>query len=127
MAETSDQRPQSLLVVPTDDFPADTDADTREATELAHLDKVILRRNPSHASIARQAKKPLTLTERFTFTSGASKFWRRQISVTVPHDSCRDHLGMFLRYLISNIFNERVGTLDRANTPSHVSHVPQKQ
>jgi len=90
MAETSDQRPQSLLVVPTDDFPADTDADAREATELALLDKSILRRNPSHASTARQAK------ERFTFTSGASKFWRRQISVTVPHDSCRDHLGMFL-------------------------------
>ena len=26
---------------------------------------------------------------------GLRKFWRRQVSITVPHEASRDHLGMF--------------------------------
>lgn len=99
MAETSDHNPQALIEepeeplpnAPTEDSPAERDA--REATELARL-----RRNYSRASTYRQqgssiaSKKPASLLERFTY--GVSKFWRHQVSVTVPHDTCRDHLGM---------------------------------
>ncbi|KAG0651456.1 hypothetical protein D0Z07_2051 [Hyphodiscus hymeniophilus] len=110
MAETSDQDPQALIgepeepdvphpTAPTEDLPTGADAeerDAREATELALLDR--LRRNYSHASTAHQqgsstaARKPSTFLARFTY--GVSKFWRHQIRVTVPYDTCRDHLGM---------------------------------
>ena len=100
MAETSDHNPQALTEEPdeplpnspTEDSPAERDA--REATELARL-----RRNYSRASSYQQpgpstaSTKPTTFLERFTY--GVSKFWRHQVSVTVPHDTCRDHLGMF--------------------------------
>ncbi len=65
----------------------------REATELARL-----RSNYSRASSYRQqgssiaSRKPEGLLECFIYNTKA--FWRRQVSVTVAHSTCRDHLGM---------------------------------
>ena len=103
MAEMSDQHPRALLSddpdapLPDAQAPAEDDwsaqSDEREATELARL-----RRNYSRASSYHQPEanptrnsKPANLRERLT--RGISTFWRRQISVNVPHDSSRDHLG----------------------------------
>ncbi|CZS99085.1 uncharacterized protein RAG0_07562 [Rhynchosporium agropyri] len=66
--------------------------DAREATELARL-----RSNYTRATSYRQAGlsvasiKPDGFLERFSYTVRA--FWRRQISITVAHETCRDHLG----------------------------------
>ena len=78
----------------------DIDRNAREDTELARL-----RRNYSRASSYRPqgsstaSKRPTTLLGRFTYT--VSKFWRHQISITVEHSTCRDHLGVFFRACIS--------------------------
>jgi len=84
------EEPQTSVVAERPRF----DGELLEATELARL-----RRNYSRASTYRQpgsstpSKKPTTLLERFTYA--VSKFWKRQVSVVVPHFSCRDHLGTY--------------------------------
>jgi hypothetical protein len=82
-----------------DDFEAQqsTHEDERGNTELARL-----RRNYSRASTARtvaasnydptRAEKASSLPEKLT--AACRKFWRQQISITVDHSTCRDHLGM---------------------------------
>jgi hypothetical protein len=80
----------------------DRHRNAREDTELARL-----RRNYSRASSARlqgssiasRSRKPSTLLERLTHI--VSGFWRHQVSITVEHSTCRDHLGVFLRVLLS--------------------------
>lgn len=75
------------------------DRNAREDTELARL-----RRNYSRASSYRQqssstgSTKPSNLLERFAYA--ISGFWRHQVSVTVEHSTCRDHLGTFMRILL---------------------------
>ena len=99
MAEISDHNPQALNEDPDEPLPnaptevSPTEGDAREAAELGRL-----RRAYSRASTYQQgcssrtaAKKPETFLECFTY--GVLKFWRHQISVTVPHATCRDHLG----------------------------------
>jgi len=119
MAETSDRNPQALFEQEPDDplpepepevAPAETDA--REATELTRI-----QRNYSRASASYQrqgsstsSRKPTTLLERFTY--GVSKFWRHQVSVTVPHVTCRDHLALertFLGYLRTSLAMSMLG------------------
>lgn len=77
--------------------------DERGNTELARL-----RRNYSRASTA-HANSSLghdsTRTEKVTslprkLTAGCRKFWRHQVSITVDHQTCRDHLGMFYIKLV---------------------------
>jgi hypothetical protein len=106
MAETSDhisQAPRApgdephLGRLDSDDSLArvsgDVDRDAREDTELARL-----RRNYSRASSHRPqgssttSKKPTGPLERLTYV--VSRFWRHQVSITVEHSTCRDHLGM---------------------------------
>jgi hypothetical protein len=107
MAETSGHLAQAPPGEPDEphlDYPVrpsgDTDRNAREDTELARL-----RRNYSRASSYRPqgsstaSKRPTTLLGRFTYT--VSKFWRHQVSITVEHSTCRDHLGTFLRALCS--------------------------
>jgi len=71
-----------------------TQADALEATELERL-----RRNYSRASASRRsgsttiARKPVNLLERFTYN--VKKTWKHQVSITVEHSTCRDHLGMY--------------------------------
>ncbi|KAH6711501.1 hypothetical protein BKA61DRAFT_92049 [Leptodontidium sp. MPI-SDFR-AT-0119] len=77
--------------------PARTSADTsaREATELARIRSNYTRASSYHqagSSIA--SAKPDGLLECFSHTVRA--FWRRQISITVAHSTCRDHLGKLL-------------------------------
>lgn len=67
-----------------------THENARGATELAQL-----RRNYSRASTrasAKLAERPATLPGKLIHE--VQKFWRRQISITVDHHTCRDHLGM---------------------------------
>lgn len=68
-----------------------TQADALEATELERL-----RHNYSRASASRRSgsTKPVTLLERFTYN--VKQAWKHQVSITVEHSSCRDHLGMSL-------------------------------
>lgn len=71
------------------------ETDAREATELARLRQNYSRASsyshhrPGPGSISR---KPATALGRFTYS--LSRFWRHQVSIVVPHASCRDHLGM---------------------------------
>lgn len=98
MAEISDRNPHALREQEVDDplpeaeteaTPADRDA--REATELARIRKAYTRASNHEQGSSASVKKP---TSRLgSFTSGISKFWKHQISVTVPHATCRDHLG----------------------------------
>lgn len=93
------------------------DRSAREATELARL-----RSNYTRASSYRlqgssiASTKPNGLLECFIYTIKA--FWRRQISITVAHSTCRDHLGTSL--LLNTLY---------LSIPSHSSysssHVPQ--
>ena len=95
MAESSDPDSQAAAAAglvesdPPESEPGERDA--RDATELARL-----RRNYSRAStLQRQAStipvKPTGHLERFMHL--VKKFWGHQISITVAHKECRDHLG----------------------------------
>jgi hypothetical protein len=76
-----------------------THEDERGNTELARL-----RRNYSRASTARtiaasnhdptRAEKASSIPGKLT--AACRKFWRHQISITVDHNTCRDHLGMYI-------------------------------
>jgi hypothetical protein len=102
MAETLDHDPpasieepdEPLPNAPTEDSPAERNA--REATELTHVNNLRHNRSPASSSShqpgsSTAVKKPTTFLERFIY--GVTKFWRHQVSITVPHDTCRDHLG----------------------------------
>lgn len=66
--------------------------DAREATELGRLG-----RHYTHASSYHQqrcsisSRNPTAPLVRFKYS--LSKFWGHQVSVVVPHEACRDHLG----------------------------------
>ena len=100
MAETSNRDPPGRSTAdepPPPVLPA-ADALEREATELAAL-----RRHYSRASSRRPgqgvtSREPETLFGRVAYN--IARFWSRQVSVTVPHESCRDHLGMDLSHSI---------------------------
>jgi hypothetical protein len=95
MAETSDHS-QAIAEDPLPERPESSVAETNthEATELARI-----RRRYSHASSFHQpgfstaSPKPTKALARFKYA--VSKFWRHQVSITVDHDTCRDHLGMY--------------------------------
>ncbi len=62
------------------------------ATELARLRRNYSRASSYHhpgSSVA--SKKPTSLRGRVLY--GLESFWGHQISITVDHDTCRDHLG----------------------------------
>jgi len=77
----------------------DIDRDAREDTELARL-----RRNYSRASSYRPqgsstaSPKPSGLLGRLSYI--VSRFWRHQVSITVEHSTCRDHLGMSCEFAL---------------------------
>jgi hypothetical protein len=96
-AQPDEPHPRPHLHSDSDDSPVrvsgDIDRNAREDTELARL-----RRNYSRASSSRlqgsstSSRKPSTVLERLTYA--VSRFWRHQVSITVEHSTCRDHLGM---------------------------------
>jgi hypothetical protein len=75
-----------------------TQDDSLESTELERIRKnysrVSASRRSGHGSTV-TARKPTTLVERFTYN--VKKFWRYQVSVSVAHETSRDHLGMYPR------------------------------
>lgn len=67
------------------------DSNNLEATEL--------RRIKSRYTSSTAIRRPASITPRPNSGLGlvryeVSKFWKNQISIIVPHDTCRDHLGM---------------------------------
>lgn len=84
LAHTGSIEPPPLVPAP--------DAREQEATELAAV-----RRQYSRASSHRRPdqgraeREPESSLGRLSFR--IAQFWRRQVSIIVPHDSCRDHLG----------------------------------
>ncbi|KAE8448547.1 hypothetical protein EG329_009428 [Mollisiaceae sp. DMI_Dod_QoI] len=102
MAESSDNHPQVQPLAEEPDEPqgnavgpsAETDA-RLEATELARLRQNYSRH--SHASNPNRpdsvTKKPSTLLEHCIYA--VKRTWRHQISITVDHDTCRDHLVVY--------------------------------
>jgi hypothetical protein len=107
MAETADPMPPRRLAGDPDEPhppPINTSGQSSEAidrhllaleaTELARLRRNYSRASSYHTpSTSITTKKPTTVPERFTYS--IRKFWRHQVSVTVEHKTCRDHLGMF--------------------------------
>lgn len=96
MAETSDHHAQSTFEDHDEDRDPDVspeERDAREATELARV-----RRQYSRASTSRlqgsstTSHRPTSIRGRFRYS--VTKFWKHQVSIVVPHDTCRDHLGM---------------------------------
>jgi hypothetical protein len=102
MAETPDRnnqninnpQPQTLLTEEADEPQPDpsngSGSGSREATELARLSRNYTRAS-SYRRSSTASRKPPSLLERYTWP--IMSFWKHQVSVTVPHNSCRDHLG----------------------------------
>jgi len=103
MAETS---PKAPLVEEPDEPQPIIDADereedelqdespderyAREAMELAHIRSTYSRAS-RQVALSTASSKPSTFLGHLTYN--LSKFWRHQISIVVPHSTCRDHLG----------------------------------
>ncbi|RDW73116.1 hypothetical protein BP6252_07023 [Coleophoma cylindrospora] len=86
---TADVRPPSSQAV------AREERNQLEATELAQVrsnyERASSNRLPSTGNVAtpKRPTKPVAL-----LLYNVKNFWRHQVSVTVPHEACRDHLGM---------------------------------
>jgi hypothetical protein len=71
-------------------------SNTLEATELSRIRTNYSRATASHRQQAASnsaSRAPPTGLWRCKYA--ITKFWNRQISVIVPHEACRDHLGMY--------------------------------
>ena len=83
-------------------LPTQTEVDEyeREATELdAYQDQSTVTRNEGSASgsgrhyyVVNERQPP---RDRPTWYQAVSTFWTRYVRLSVPHDDCRDHLGMY--------------------------------
>ncbi|KAA8574761.1 hypothetical protein EYC84_004010 [Monilinia fructicola] len=92
MAETS-QHHQSIEESEERPNVSPAERDQWESTELsvlAHTRQNYTRASSSHA-LGPGSTAPTGFIGQFTYS--ISKFWRHQISVTVDHVTCRDHLG----------------------------------
>ncbi|KAH7391338.1 hypothetical protein BKA64DRAFT_100871 [Cadophora sp. MPI-SDFR-AT-0126] len=103
------------------------DTSAREATELARIRSNYTRASSyHHAGSSIGSSKPDRLLGRFNYTIRV--FWRRQISITVAHSTCRDHLALertFLGYLRTSLALSMLGIvvaqlfrLQRSPTPN---------
>lgn len=88
---------------PDEPLPAQSELSSgqRDALQATELERI--RSNYSRASAPhpqRQprvtARKPTKVLELLDYN--VRKFWRSQVSVTVDHECCRDHLGMMDLY-----------------------------
>ncbi|ESZ91434.1 hypothetical protein SBOR_8181 [Sclerotinia borealis F-4128] len=83
--------------------------ESTELSELAHI-----RQNYTYASSTHALGPGSTAPTGFfgQLTYGVSKFWKHQISVTVDHVACRDHLALertFLAYLRTSLALSMLG------------------
>ncbi|KAF7864074.1 hypothetical protein EAF04_007039 [Stromatinia cepivora] len=111
MAETSSHR-QSLEEAEEPPEPSSPERDQWESTELSELAHI--RQNYTNASSSHVLGPGSTAPAGFLgrLTYNVSKFWRRQISVTVDHVACRDHLAVertFLAYLRTSLALSMLG------------------
>lgn len=77
---------------------ARSERNTREDHELDRLRIIYSRASSSRAQVATASRKPSGLLERVNFL--IKRFWRHQISITVDHSACRDHLGTAVFHLV---------------------------
>ncbi|KAI9648016.1 hypothetical protein NHQ30_002644 [Ciborinia camelliae] len=116
MAETSNHR-QSRAMEEPEESPglSSRERDQWESTELSDLTQT--RQNYIHASTSHcsHVSGPGSTAPTGFFSQLAysvSKFWRHQISVTVDHVACRDHLALertFLAYLRTSLALSMLG------------------
>ncbi|TGO16024.1 hypothetical protein BTUL_0033g00620 [Botrytis tulipae] len=111
MAETSNQH-QSIGEAEDPLELSSRERDQWESTELSELEHI--RQNYTHASsthaLGPGSTAPNGVFGQFVFN--VSKFWRHQISVTVDHVACRDHLALertFLAYLRTSLALSMLG------------------
>lgn len=91
MPETSDRDgPAHTDSVEPPLFVHAPDAREQEATELAAVRRQYSRASSYRPEQGRERETEHALS-RLAFR--IAQFWRRQVSIIVPHDSCRDHLG----------------------------------
>lgn len=124
MAETSEHHFQAPTEEPSelDDRDHDQDhdededispaeRDAREATELARIRRQYSRASTHHLQgSSTVSNKPGSILGRFRYS--LSRFWKHQVSVVVPHDTCRDHLGMSISiYFSSCDVNRLINTM----------------
>ncbi|KAB8304180.1 hypothetical protein EYC80_003599 [Monilinia laxa] len=111
MAETSNHH-QSIeeSEEPPSLSPAERDQwESTELSELAHTKQNYTRASSSHA-LGPGSTAPTGFIGQFTYS--ISKFWKHQISVTVDHVTCRDHLALertFLAYLRTSLTLSMLG------------------
>lgn len=77
-----------------------TDIDALEAHHLTRLRLKYSHVSSNHQASVTQSTKPSTLLGILKYN--IEKFWRHQISIKVDHDTCRDHLGTYLRLSFQN-------------------------
>ncbi|RDW87659.1 hypothetical protein BP5796_03353 [Coleophoma crateriformis] len=84
-----------------------------EATELAQVksnyERASSNRLPSTGNVA-TPKRPTNPVALLLYN--VKNFWRHQVSVTVPHEACRDHLALertFLGYLRTSLALSMIG------------------
>lgn len=63
----------------------------RNVEELEAIELTSIKRHTASAVVTQGAT---SLTGWARITHPLTKFWKSQISITVDHDACRDHLGM---------------------------------
>ena len=66
----------------------------REDTELADLRQEYHRATSYHQGTSTVSSRPTGLVGSAKYS--IFKFWKHQISVTVAHEACRDHLGKMI-------------------------------
>ncbi|KAJ8066153.1 hypothetical protein OCU04_005244 [Sclerotinia nivalis] len=111
MAETPSHR-RSLEEPDEPPEPSSPERDQWESTELSELAHI--RQNYTNASSSHALGPGSTAPTGFfgRLTYDVSKFWRHQISVTVDHVACRDHLAVertFLAYLRTSLALSMLG------------------
>ncbi|APA09559.1 hypothetical protein sscle_05g043290 [Sclerotinia sclerotiorum 1980 UF-70] len=111
MAETPSHR-QSLEAPDEPPEPSSPERDQWESTELSELAHI--RQNYTTASSSHALGPGSTASTGYfgRLTYNVSKFWRHQISVTVDHAACRDHLAVertFLAFLRTSLALSMLG------------------
>ncbi|PQE23035.1 pf02656 domain containing protein [Rutstroemia sp. NJR-2017a WRK4] len=133
MAETSDHR---QAVDQSDELHevSSAERDLWESTELSQIRRNYTRASSTHAlGPGPGSTAPARLFGKAGYS--ISKFWRHQVSVTVDHATCRDHLALertFLAYLRTSLAMSVMGVsiaqllwvlplrLQHSPTPNHV-------
>lgn len=83
----------------------------REATEMGEYDEVLRRSSVDIDSYAPRPQAAPNETYLSFVRRSLVKLWQRQVSATVPHNTCRDHLGTLI-FSFARPATQRSMTLD---------------